>query len=86
MCAPMFIPAIVFYGLEKMRMVPRNRFLRGALELSCVFGHCYLAVPLSVAMFPKFSKIAAKELEPQFHDIKDKDGERIKEFIYNKGM
>lgn len=86
MAAPLFIPAILFFGIEKMNMVPANPVLRLTLDMSLVFVNCYLAVPLSVAMFPKFSSIKASELEPEFHAIKGKDGKPITSFLYNKGM
>jgi hypothetical protein len=86
MAAPLFIPAILFFGIEKMNMVPANPVLRLTLDMSLVFVNCYLAVPLSVAMFPKFSSIKASELEPEFQAIKGKDGKPITSFLYNKGM
>jgi hypothetical protein len=86
MAAPLFIPAILFWGIERMGMVPKNPALRFTLDMSLVFVNCYLAVPLSVAMFPKMSRISASEIEPEFHNIKGKNGQPVKEFIYNKGM
>jgi len=86
MAAPLFIPAILFYGIEKINMVPANPVLRLTLDMSLVFVNCYLAVPLSVAMFPKFSAIKASELEPEFQNITGKDGKPIASFLYNKGM
>jgi len=86
MAAPLFIPAILFFGVEKLNLVPKNPLLRLTLDMSLVFVNCYLAVPLSVAMFPKFARIKASELEPEFQNVKGSDGKVITEFIYNKGM
>lgn len=74
MAAPLFIPAILFYGIEKLNMVPRNPVLRLTLDMSLVFVNCYLAVPLSTAMFPKIGRIQASELEPEFQNVKGSDG------------
>ena len=86
LAAPLFIPAILFFAADKMRMVPTGKHARTVFEMGLVFCNCYLAVPLSVAMFPKFSSIASSDLEPEFQKIEGKDGKPIQRFIYNKGM
>jgi hypothetical protein len=86
MAAPLFIPAIFMFGIEKINMVPTNKFVRLTLDMSLVFLNCYLAVPLSVAMFPKYGTIKAEDLEPEYQNLTGKTGQKIREFLYNKGM
>lgn len=86
MAAPLFIPAILFFAFDKIKMVPTQKHARILFEMGLCFLNCYMAVPLSVAMFPKYGKISAAEIEAEFHNIPGKDGQPIKEFIYNKGM
>jgi len=37
-------------------------------------------------MYPQIGTIKAEELEPEYHNIKNKNGELIKEFKFNKGL
>ena len=78
MAAPLFIPAIAMFGIEKLNMVPKNKYARLTLDMSLVFINCYLAVPLSVAMFPKYGTIKSENLEPEFQNLTGKNGQRIR--------
>lgn len=69
MAAPLFIPATLMFGFERFNLVPQAKVPRLILDMSLVFLNCYLAVPLSVAMFPKYGTIASGDLEPEFHNI-----------------
>mmetsp|Transcript_22200 Transcript_22200/g.25018 ORF Transcript_22200/g.25018 Transcript_22200/m.25018 type:complete len:327 (+) Transcript_22200:57-1037(+) len=40
----------------------------------------------SVALFPQFGELDVKEMEPQFQNLKDKDGNAITKLHYNKGI
>ena len=86
MAAPLFIPAVCMFGLEKIRAVPSGKLARLTLDMSLVFLNCYLAVPLSVAMFPKYGSIKSEDLEPEFQNVIGRNGQKIKDFLYNKGM
>ena len=85
MAAPLFIPAICMFGIERLNMLPTRKATRLCLDMVLVVINCYVAVPLAVGMFPNLSKIKAQDLEPEFHQVKGQKG-FIKEFIYNKGM
>jgi hypothetical protein len=38
------------------------------------------------AFFPQTAQFRAEELEPQFHNVVDSKGERVKVFYTNKGL
>ena len=44
------------------------------------------ALPLAIAVFPQVSEIKARSLEPEFHDLRDDNGEIIDTLYYNKGL
>ena len=46
----------------------------------------YFCVPLGMAAYPQYGVIGLDELEPEFADVRGKNGLPIKEFVYNKGL
>ena len=50
------------------------------------FVELYVAVPLAIAYYPQFGKIKASDVEPEYQNLKNQQGEAIKEFQYNKGL
>jgi len=67
-------------------MMPKSTPGKYALEISLIFAQLYFAVPIGLAAFPRIGSIKADELEPQFQDIRGKDGSHVSEFSFNKGL
>ena len=73
-------------AMERTKLMPKNRYFRNLIEASFFAGELYICVPLGVAAYPREGKIGLDELEPEFADIKGRDGLPIKEFVFNKGL
>jgi hypothetical protein len=39
-----------------------------------------------IGLFPQVVKVNTNELEPSFHDLKDKSGNKMKYIYFNKGL
>uniref|UniRef100_A0A7S2RBJ1 Sidoreflexin n=1 Tax=Mucochytrium quahogii TaxID=96639 RepID=A0A7S2RBJ1_9STRA len=55
-------------------------------ELLVITGSLYIGLPAALAMFPQQMEMDATSLEPEFHDLIDKDGNPITKLYSNKGM
>jgi hypothetical protein len=49
---PIFLPSICLLGVDRIGMLPRNYYMRTALEIFFIAMELYLAVPLAIAMYP----------------------------------
>jgi hypothetical protein len=49
---PIFIPPAILYLIERKHLMPRNFYLRTALELSCISFELYWAVPFAIGAYP----------------------------------
>ena len=83
---PLGLPTISFFLLDKMKLIPKNQALR-VLQQWVVFTYSIMFSPaMSWALFPQVTKINTSKLEPEFHNLKDKNGNPITELYYNKGL
>ena len=82
----MFVPTILNFCMTKLRLMPKHQILRNTLELSFCTLSLLVGLPLSVALFKQQSVIKKEDLEPAFHNVKDKDGAIINEFYFNRGL
>ena len=62
----MFLPPLILMGLERARMMPKNKAGRLPIEIILMILYLYLAAPLGLALFPQQGSINADELEPEF--------------------
>jgi hypothetical protein len=46
----------------------------------------FTGLPVAVAIFPQIVPISASKLEPQFHNLKDANGNALKTFYFNRGL
>lgn len=81
-------PAAIMAGLSRTKFfsAPANvRYLKAAevfVVTACLWG----ALPLSIGLFPQMCQTRVKDLEPQFHNLKDKNGRPIETVQFNKGL
>ena len=76
---PLGLPTISFYLLDKMKMIPKNKVAR-VIQQTVVFTYSIMFSPAAAwALFPQMSKIDAAKLEPEFHNLRDKDGSPVTE-------
>ena len=45
-----------------------------------------IRLPLAIALFPQQSTSSVTALEPEFQNLRDKNGQPITELTYNKGL
>ena len=81
-----FVPPLFLMGIEKGRMMPKNKPGKLSVEISLLLLELYFAVPLGLALYSRQGLISAKDLEPEFKQIKDSKGKLIDEFVFNKGL
>lgn len=64
---PIFIlPGLSMFMLDKFGMIPKARGPKTILELTVIAFSLYVALPLSVSLFPQRGEISANEIEPEF--------------------
>jgi len=80
------LPPLALVALEKGHLMPRNWYLKTLVEATLIAGELYLAVPIGIAMFPQKGTIRAEDLEEEFQQLKNKNGQLIREFHFNKGL
>jgi hypothetical protein len=85
--APTFIiPGVSMYFLDRMGLIPKARAPRTVLELTVITFALYLALPVSVSLFPQRGEIQASEIEPEFREMRNSKGQIITKYYYNKGL
>jgi hypothetical protein len=52
--------------LDRVGLLPKSKIPRTALELAVIAMSLYVALPLSVSLFPQRGEINANEIEPEF--------------------
>ncbi len=85
--APTFIiPGVTMFALDSLGLIPKSRAPRTILELLVISGALYLALPLSVSLFPPRGEINASEMEEEFREKRNSKGQVIQKYYYNKGL
>ncbi|EGG25316.1 sideroflexin [Cavenderia fasciculata] len=82
----LLLPPMVMSVVEKISFIKKYPLAKMPINLAVIAAIFNSSLPAAIAMFPQESSISASDLEPQFRDLKDKNGNIIKEFIYNKGL
>ncbi len=84
---PIFgVPGVFFYMLDKKGMMPKNKVVDVVLQLGVLTVALWVALPLSVALFPSNGSLSVSEVEEEFRDLKLSTGEQVKTFTFNKGL
>ena len=79
-------PGFFMFTLEKLKLVPKAKPLRVATEIGVVAFSLWIALPISVSLFPQKGEILARDVEQEFQQLKNKNGELIERYYYNKGL
>jgi len=84
---PIFIiPGLSMFLLDKFGMMPKSKAPRTVLEIGVITLSLWIALPMSVALFPQRGEINAKEIEPEFATRTNSKGDLIEKYYYNKGL
>lgn len=85
--APILLfPPILMALYDRTPIARMKPTWRPVVQVPVITACLWLALPLAIGLFPQMSSVAAKDLEPQFHDLKDSKGEKIERFFFNKGL
>jgi sideroflexin-5 len=85
--APTFIiPGLSMFFLDRVGLIPKSKAPRTVLELGVISLALYVALPLSVSLFPPRGEINATEIEPEFATRTNAKGQLIEKYYYNKGL
>ena len=66
MALPISLPAFALIGIEKMGLMPKNKYINLALNISLICGQLLIAVPCAIGAFPQMATVKASDLEPEF--------------------
>lgn len=83
----MVIPPLILVRLQ------RSKFLKGKpkgveilTNIGLIFATSLVALPFALGVFPQRRILPVTKLEPKFQDLKDKEGNKITELKFNRGI
>ena len=79
-------PAALIFLMKSRSLMPKNRALSVLFEGTLCAGALGLSLPAAIALFPQEAQVNVKDLEPEFHDLKDSHGNKVTELYFNKGL
>ncbi|CAG8436572.1 14813_t:CDS:2 [Funneliformis caledonium] len=80
------VPPLVLSQLEKTNLLKKNPRLSIPFNFGIIAVTLLTALPLAIAAFPQNAVIDPMKLEQQFWNLKDKNGDIIRQVFYNKGL
>ena len=81
-----FGPALAMWGMDALRLTPKHKVGKTAIDLFiCTLGLA-LALPFSLSFFPPIVKMPVANLEDKFKGLKDINGGDINYVYFNKGL
>lgn len=84
--ACMLLPPVVMGGLNRMGLSKVGGKVRLGVELAVIYASLQLALPGAIAVFPQRTLYQPKDLEPEFHSLKDSMGRPVTALYANKGL
>ena len=69
----LFFPALANFGLEKLRMMPRNNNARKGIELILCICSLTFALPMSIALFKQRTYIDRENIDEELKNLKTED-------------
>jgi len=82
----LLFPPVIMNFAEKTSLLKNNPRLRAPLNLGVITVVLVTALPAAVAIFPQKVSISPRKLEPEFHELRDKNNNPLKEVYFNKGL
>lgn len=84
---PIFIlPGVSMALLDRFGMIPKARIPKTALELGVIAFSLWIALPISVSLFPPRGEVKNTEIEQEFREVRNSHGKLIERYYYNKGL
>lgn len=83
----MVIPPLILVKLQQSRFLKsKSKGVETLVNIGLIFATSLVALPFALAVFPQRRVLAVNKLESKFHELKDKDGNDIKELEFNRGI
>jgi hypothetical protein len=82
----MTLPPLFFFALNKTSLLKKFPRLTVPINLGLIALCLGTGLPVAIALFPQVSTIATSRLEPEFQNLRDKNGVPITQLYYNKGI
>ena len=82
----LLLPTSIMYAMNKAKMVPGNPQLKMLFEMGVIVVSLGGALPVAMSIFPQKAEFKALDLEPNFHNLVNKNGERVEKLYTNKGL
>lgn len=84
---PIFIfPGVSMALLDKAGLMPKSRGPKTIVDLSVISFALWIALPISVSLFPPRGQAKNTEIEAEFREMRNSRGELVTSFYYNKGL
>jgi hypothetical protein len=84
---PIFIvPGVSMALFDKMGLIPKARIPKTILELSVIAFALWIALPLSVSIYPQQGEMTAAQLEEEFRGKRTANGRVVEKYFYNRGL
>lgn len=80
------LPTLAMSVLEKTKFVQSRPRLHAPLNLFCIGTALAVALPMTIGIFPQVATLHKDQLEPEFQNCKDKDGNPVDTFYFNRGL
>ncbi|KAH8920161.1 tricarboxylate carrier [Atractiella rhizophila] len=87
------VPTLIFPPLVMTWLERRGTFrgphaakIHTLANLGLITSSLFFFLPPAIAFFPQRGSVKVKNLEEHFHDLTNKDGEKIEKVEYNKGL
>ncbi|QRG39862.1 hypothetical protein FDK38_004320 [Candidozyma auris] len=83
----MAIPPLILVRLQKTRLLRgKSKLAETAVNIGLIFVTALVALPPALAVFPQREIMATEKLEKEFHNLKDKNGNKIDQVEFNRGI
>ncbi|EGW31011.1 uncharacterized protein SPAPADRAFT_56941 [Spathaspora passalidarum NRRL Y-27907] len=83
----MVIPPLILMRLQKTRLLKgKSKAVETAVNIGLIFATSLVALPFALGVFPQRRVLPVTTLEPQFHGLKDKNGNEITALEFNRGI
>ncbi|CAI5757285.1 unnamed protein product [Candida verbasci] len=83
----MVIPPLILVRLQKTRLLKgKSRIVENLTNIGLIFVTSLVALPFALGVFPQKRTLPVDKLEDKFHNIKEKNGEKLEELQFNRGI
>ena len=80
------IPYTIQYLQSTFKLKPKNRILDMTVGTAVSMFSLWVGMTFGYAAFPQISKVTPDRLEPEFQNLVNSKGNRIKQYYFNRGL